>query len=667
MLSNEQKSILSLRVHGDNIIECERALLLIADSFSASTQRVASPPCLPRYEIKRKEETLFTIELFAGHGRWNINMQDILQNYGAPLREATDAAVTRVSHDGEQEELILAFEFCNALPAGNNAWQRNGRALACATVGVPYLYFAEIGGVELDKNRIIKAPRFPNPIVSFSYLTASKSFNVVCLPVYLPSPSSSENIRVRFGEVFGLEEGRRLVRCILENTSPDDSYEKLTRKALTITEILAAQRRSVDTLRGKQWAEFLDLETADRKATWLEQNRMDWSKTISIRTTETFQSLFRLFQEVGPVSVGANNIPLCLIPRHAREVLSSNISALYGDLIAAEFIEWVASLNSPLIVVWITGFKPGGEDSRPDRGLVPLARMLFGNEVDILSVVYGPARPAMWNMFEDSPQQLARQNGLWEAIINLSDAVLVDSTTAPNSPLLLLLHREHRRVQEKVRFPSATPTTVFSEQDVDTILHLLFTQSETAGTFEAMCNPPGGDWSGLSILSFETGQVFRWTSLPRVSGVGGKRPDHVVQFSLVNGRLILLAIESKNRASDLKPDVGLRLKTYIQQLVKTPPTISKAVNAPWILWQKDEVPLPAVSFMSGGAFCWKGIKDLENSIVRGQLDIAFAVEFRPIEQSALLHVKATSSAEFLLPKINDLIQQFGGRLETQIH
>jgi len=667
MPGNKQGPVASLRIHGDNIIECERALLLIADSFSASAQRVASPPYLPSYEIRCNEETLFTVELFSGHGRWGINTQDILQDHGAPLREAADAVVTRVSDDGRQEELVLAFEFCSALPAGNNAWQRNGRALAYATVGVPYLYFAEIGGVELDENRIIKAPRFPNPIVSFSYLTASRLFNVMCLPIYLPSLSSSEDIRAQFREVFGLGEGQRLVRCILENTSPDDSYEKLTRKALTITEILAAQRQSIDTLRGKQWAEFLNLDTADQKASWLEQKRMEWSKTIAIRTTETFQGLLRLIQEVGPVSVGANNIPLCLIPHRAREVLSSSISAFYGDLIAVEFIEWVASPNSPLVVAWVTGFKPSGEDSRPDRGLVPLARMLFGNEIDILSIVYGPAKPAMWNMFANLPRQLARQNGLWEAIINLSDAVLVDSTTAPNSPLSLLIHRERPRVRDKVKFPSATPTTVFSEQDVDTILHLLFTQPEAAGVFEAMCNPPGGDWSGLSILDFETGQVFRWTSLPRVSGVGGKRPDHVVQISSVNGHLILLAIESKNRASDLKPNVGLRLKTYIRQLIETPPTIAKTSDTPWILWQGDEIPLPAVSFMSGGAFCWRELEDLESSITRGQLDVAFAVEFSSVEQSALLHVKAASSAQFLLPKINDLVQQFGGRLEIQIH
>ncbi|MBI1877593.1 MAG: hypothetical protein HYR94_05075 [Chloroflexi bacterium] len=95
----------SLRIHGDNIIECERALLLIANSFSANALRVISPPYLPRYEVKDGDKVLFTIELFSGHGRWNVNLQEILRSYGAPLREATDAIVTRVLQDEALEEL----------------------------------------------------------------------------------------------------------------------------------------------------------------------------------------------------------------------------------------------------------------------------------------------------------------------------------------------------------------------------------------------------------------------------------------------------------------------------------------------------------------------------------------------------------------------------------
>ncbi|MCK6625724.1 MAG: hypothetical protein L6R45_11185 [Anaerolineae bacterium] len=659
----------SLRIHGDNIIECERMLFLIANSFSATVQRVISSPYLPRFEIRDESGLLFTIELLAGHGRWNINLQEILQSYGAPLREATDAIVTRILPDEQQEEILLACEFSSALPAGNNAWQRNGRALTCAAVGIPYLYFAEIGGVELDENRVIKAPRFPNPIIPFSYLTASKLFRVVCLPIYSASPSSLKTIRLRFDQVFGLEEGQRLVKCILENTLIDDSYEKLTQKALTITEILSEQRQRIDTLRQKQWTEFLNLETSGQKAIWLEQNQVKWSKkgADKVVITQTFKRLSQLFQEIGCLSIGAKDIPLCLILPHQCQKLAEGLMALYGSSISAEFIKWIASLNLPLIVIWITGFKPRGDDSRPDRGLVPLARMLFGNEVNILSVVYGPAKPGMWTTLQNSPQLLIRQNGLWEAIANLSDAILVDSATAASNPFALLLQRSHSHFQGKIHFTSASAITLFTEHDVDTVLHLLFAHNQSRGVFEAMCNPPGGDWSGLSLFNFQTGEEYRWTSLPRVSGIGGKRPDHVIEFQLDDGRLVLLAIESKNRALNLESNVGNRLAAYTEQLVGTSPTIFRATNAEWDLWQNDTISLPSLTVLSGGAFCWLGAKDLEDTLARCHLDIIFAIEFKSVEQSALLHVKAGARAEFLLPQIYNLVQQFGGRLEIKIH
>jgi len=178
MRSDKPSGSTSLRIHGDNILECERALWLIANSFSAAVHAIVSPPHLPMYQILQNGELLFTVQLFPGYGRWDVNFQEELESYGAPLREASDALVTRISADERVEELVLALEFCSALPAGNNAWQRNGRALAWAAVGVPYLYFAETGGVELGHDRSVKAPRFPNPIVPFSYLTASKTFNV---------------------------------------------------------------------------------------------------------------------------------------------------------------------------------------------------------------------------------------------------------------------------------------------------------------------------------------------------------------------------------------------------------------------------------------------------------------------------------------------------------
>ena len=59
-----------------------------------------------------------------------------------------------------------------------------------------------------------------------------------------------------------------------------------------------------------------------------------------------------------------------------------------------------------------------------------------------------------------------------------------------------------------------------------------------------MCNPPGGDWSGVTLLDFGSGAEYRWTSLPRVSGKDGKRPDHVIEFARAAGQPIKVASEA---------------------------------------------------------------------------------------------------------------------------
>ena len=149
-----------LRIHGDNIVECERTVMLLSQAFNAESRLVAEASLyMPVYEITVNENETLRIDLLSGHGRWGVDITAVLTNNGGVLREAADAYITEIV-DGK-EQILLALEFCSALPAGNNAWQRNGRAYSSVLAGVPYLYFAEIGGVELDENRNVKAPRFP--------------------------------------------------------------------------------------------------------------------------------------------------------------------------------------------------------------------------------------------------------------------------------------------------------------------------------------------------------------------------------------------------------------------------------------------------------------------------------------------------------------------------
>lgn len=653
-----------LRIHGDNVLECERALHLIAQALKLGINYLPSPIYFPRFELGENSTPRFFVELLAGHGRWNVNLQNVLMEHGAPLREATDAVITRVQED-DTESILLALEFSSALPAGNNAWQRHGRALTSATVGVPFLYFADVGGVELGAARKIKASRFPNPIVPFSYLAADSIFQSVCVPVYAASDTISETLRTQFASAFDEARGVNLVRALLTNSNVATIHQGLRERALRMTELLAERRKHEDTWRGNEWGEFLALETANARVDWLATHSRTWKrKTLGkVRVSRTFAQLTNVFASIGCLTVGGGDIPICWLPAKKRSQLASELKKLYGN-VPSDFGQWLGSHKEPLFVVWVTGFKPDGQDSRPDRGLVPLARMLFGYQVDILTIVSGPAKPAMWSSLRQSPERLAQQNGLWESIINLSDGLLADSATL-TTPILQMLKRVSPPAPQQISFAKATPIQKFSEHDVDTALHLLFSRAQNSDIYEAMCNPPGGDWSALSLIDWETSDEYRWTSLPRVSGVQGKRPDQVLQLN-VNGKSILLVIESKTRDKDLEARIGPRLAFYTQELLRTSPTTIRASGREWQFTQQTSTPYANMEIISGGAFCGDDKTQFEAIVKRCEVDVVFAFEFLLGEQPSLLRIWLGARAKFLLAILRELVSNMRGNLEIEI-
>ncbi|MBK9152159.1 MAG: hypothetical protein IPM26_14775 [Saprospiraceae bacterium] len=501
---------MKLRIHGDNIIECERALSLIALAYNGKVVAKSKNIIVPSYSIQTKDKEIFEVELLGGHDRWNVNFNTELTKYGAPLREATDAYITKVSKDGKTEELLLAIEFCNALPAGNNAWQRNGRAVTCAEIGIPYFYFAEIGGVELDGDRKVKASRFPNPIVPFSYLTSSKSLNVVCIPIYEAHPAITNELRKKFTHIFGKEASLNLLKSIIEQSQINDVMNVLIEKGTTLVKILSNDRKRVDTFRALEWEEFLKISSGQKKAEWIKNhpNKQIWRKKSSdkVNVTKTFKTLLTKTQELNLLSIGAKEIPICLVANGNIKKFASLLKEIYPADKIKTLADKIETKNKPLIVVWVTGFKPRGDDSRPDRGLTPLARMLFGNDIDILTIVFGPAGKQTWKTFNENPERLVTSNGLWQAVLNLSNYVLADSATSEFGVLTSIVTRNLERKNVKVIFNSAKPSGNYGEHDVDTAIHTLFSRQLSSNIFESMCNPPGGDWSGISILIFRTKQ-----------------------------------------------------------------------------------------------------------------------------------------------------------------
>jgi len=661
---------MKLRIHGDNIIECERALSLIALAYRGKVAAKSKNITVPYYSIQTIEKEIFEVELLGGHDRWNVNFNTELTKNGAPLREATDAYITKVSKDDKTEELLLAIEFCNALPAGNNAWQRNGRAVTCAEIGIPYFYFAEIGGVELDEDRKVKAPRFPNPIVPFSYLTSSKSLNVVCVPIYEAHPAITNELRKKFTHIFGKEASLNLLKSIIEQSQINDAMDVLIEKGTTLVKILSNDRKRVDTFRTLEWEEFLKISSGQKKAEWIKNhpNKQIWKKKSSdkVNVTKTFKTLLTKTQELNLLSIGAKEIPICLVANGNVKKLASLLKEIYSADKINEMANAIENKNKPLIIVWITGFKPRGDDSRPDRGLVPLARMLFGNDIDILTIVFGPAGKQTWKTFKDNTPKLATDNGLWQAVLNLSNYVLADSATSEFGVLTNIIDRDLERKSMRVIFNAAKPSGIFSEHDVDTAIHTLFSRQSSLNIFESMCNPPGGDWSGISYFNFSDKIEYRWTSLPRVSETKAKRPDHIIQIHSKKEE-IFLVIESKNNARDLDENIGERLTEYVNVLFKIPPTAYKPSKQDWQSFTGKKSPLNNAVTYSGGSFVYKNLDEMENEMQEGKLDFVLAFEFKNDESETIGHLLLSDKSKFLNRIFTDIVSQFNGSFKIKIY
>ena len=149
---------------------------------------------------------------------------------------------------------------------------------------------------------------------------------------------------------------------------------------------------------------------------------------------------------------------------------------------------------------------------------------------------------------------------------------------------------------------------------------MLFAYLLKGKCFESMCNPPGGDWSGISLLSNQ--KEYRWLTLPRVSATGSKRPDHVIQ---INENLVL-TIESKDYLRNLENDIGERLNQYCIDLFSSAPSCVRNIGGEW----SDHVDgflLPEISYVSAAAFIETAYSDRNIALSHAKTDLILLVSF----------------------------------------
>ena len=622
-------------IHGDNIVECERTIGLIHGALGGTlrlTWGASHNPACPSFEVVPAiGGQSLTFTCFPGFGRWDQDILQHIRELGGTLREAADVILTGVTAAGESP--LLAVEYCGALPAGNQAWQRCGRAYSLGLASVPFLYVAELGGYELDAHRARKAPRLPNPAVPFSFICHSVACSTPVLPVFTASPGAGDASRQLYNSIFGDQELATVMRAVVLGVDYSPAVGSLKEKVINFVRVRASSSREQCTLSSDQWTQaYASVSRGLSLSDFLfSQEPIDWSKTAYIKgLTSTARSLMDLAAEHA-IGLTSSDLPMCLFAGDDRPAFTRQVSALYRNL-PGKFVEWLGSTR-PLAVCWVMGFKPRGDDARPDRGLSPMTRMLIGPNHDLLTVVYGPAPAATWPLLMQNPATLMEQNGLWEAILEPSSALLVDSSTDRVTQHGFL--REHwadqlrSRQQRPIR---VTPKPLrYGEQDVDTALHLLLSRvGSDRGVFEGMCNPPGGDWSGISLLTSDGSTELRWMSLPRVGGGHAKRPDHVFQIFGIDPKPVVLIVESKETATAVESSIGPMLKTYVSDLLSTSASTDRTLS-PRGRWSHSERSIATGDLLlcSGVAFLGEPEGAFDALASRTKADVLFLFTISP--------------------------------------
>lgn len=617
----------AFRIHGDNIVECERITSIIIDTLKPSTLStyLISPSTVA---IKLKAKIFnrmidWCFELLPGFNkntkrRWNGDIFDSLREAGSFFDETPDAIISAIDQKSKTETILLGIEFCSALQAGNQAWQRSARAFSTGRTGCPYLYIVDFVKYELEnRTRTRKNLRFPNAAVPYSYINYSKNIGTFVAQLYTKSEEfdkTKDASIVDFDESnFGNEDlGVYIVKLLLGMDTTDDE-EGILKKNMNVVQFLAKKSDSNRNYTSNEWKEIFDLHNEDIVDYAICKNRFNFHKTIAAKSHHgQSEAVVNLVDELS-IGLASRDLPFGIIPAEKRQIFAKRLTELYPKA-EKSIIDSIGNNKKHLIIAIFKGFKPRGDDNRPDRGLLPFASMLSASDVDVITYIYGPMIESNLILLDGNPLDLANRNGLWKSILSLSNFVVLDMPVIANK--IYAAERVYNTTPIKSHFfnigigKTIQPQPIFSgipvnygEDDVDTGIHYLFSHVLGKHCFIGMCNPPGGDWSGFSVIEKE--YENRWLSLPRVSDViSGKRPDHILELFGVFEKPLLLSIESKEKSVDLEIDVGTKLITYIERLMNYVPSAKRKIHPvreEW-KWGDSKVSFTGFETMSAAAY-----------------------------------------------------------------
>jgi hypothetical protein len=439
--------------------------------------------------------------------------------------------------------------------------------------------------------------------------------------------------------------------------------KKILDNNFNVVAFLASNSSDTNRFSVGDWRILFETEKNIIKYSKTRKNRFKFAKSIAQKSYTDDQGVTQFLEAVKDYSIGiaSKDLPFGFIPINKINEFTAKLKEIYPQ-IASEF-DVLETLKEDCIICMIKGFKPRGDDNRPDRGILPLAAMLASENEYILAYIYGPIIERNYQLLLSNPMRLSESSGFWRVFLSLSDFIFIDSPLLSDSNEVVSKFIDNRKIKKQYLKEAETGSfsrpaisnipNAYREDDVDTVIHFMFSYL-LENTFEGMCNPPGGDWSGLSVFLDDC--EYRWLSLPRVSN-NSKRPDHVSEMFIKGQKPILFIIESKERGNDLEEEIGIRLKAYIEWLLSFSPSVYKKKNNDWHD-ASEKINVENFELISVGAYIDDNRYDNGSILAKSKCDLLFLFTYNEADiiwklkiLSNKLSTKATEVKSMLINQL----------------
>lgn len=565
----------------DNIIEFNRFFEIACVALHINASDFIYKKTIPVILYAEKLKVSFTA--LVGFERWGDNYWSSKLNKSLFISENPDVLVELKANNKINK--LFAIEFCSALPAGNQSWQRFARGKQLSKNETDYFFISELGGVELGENRREISIRYPNPIVNYAAnLENKKKETGKFLNLLIKKPGCPTSLAGQFDSVIGTTLLEQYLRENINlNQSPIDYSEHQT----TLIKKYISKKKK----RSSFEEDFFNSNVISTKKGASTQ----WKKKLSIPITDDTKKILLIASSYSNAYFGTD-IPFTRIE-------FSKIDKFIEDLNKIISKKIIISNNNKFPNIYfaaIAGFKPKGDDARPDRGLIPLVDSLSAPEDLVITLIFGPAPKSNEKDLRYNPNKIATKNGLWGSVIQNSDYVICTSKNFSRTTIIegFRGHNRESIIPFEIRKNNIIPKT--NENDVDTAIHLVC--KTDCELFESMCNPPGGDWSGVSFYNKNIESETRYLTLSRApDGKTNKRPDHIYHFYEEN---MILVIESKTTSSSLlkEKDVGNKMVFWTKHLLSHKPQVKKNKDGSWSEFTNEDERLEQNNFIKCGAF-----------------------------------------------------------------